>query len=244
MATYRTRRGARNYGIAIGIMQLDCSLPFIPGDVDNADTYDFPVIYKVVPGLSTKACLAGAPELARAAVETAVELEKQGVRAISSDCGFMLQFQGAVREAVKIPVCMSSLLQLPIIAASLAPARPIAVITADSKNLTPQFLARAGIAVPNKLIIAGLQDKPEFKTAVFDEKGSLDATLVEAEVIATMREIAREHPDLGAILFECSMLPPYARAVQDAVGLPVFDFVTMINHLHAATHQQRYAGAY
>jgi hypothetical protein len=244
MTTYRTRRGARNYGIAIGILQLDCSLPFIPGDVDNADTYDFPVIYKVVPGLSTKACLAGAPELARAAVETAVELERQGVRAISSDCGFMLQFQGAVREAVKIPVCMSSLLQLPLIAASLAPARPIAVITADSNNLTPQFLARAGISTANSLIIRGLQDKPEFKTAVFDEKGSLDATRVEAEVIETVRDIVREAADLGAVLFECSMLPPYARAVQDAVGLPVFDFVTMINHLHAATHQRRYAGAY
>jgi hypothetical protein len=244
MTTYKTRRGARNYGIAVGILQLDCSLPFIPGDVDNADTYDFPVIYKVVPGLSTKACLGGAPELARAAADCAVELEKQGVRAISSDCGFMLQFQAQVREAVRIPVCMSSLLQLPLIAASLAPARPIAVITADSKNLTPQFLARANIQVPNKLVIRGLQDKPEFKTAVFDEKGSIDAVQVEGEVVSTVRDILREHPDLGAILFECSMLPPYARAVQDAVGLPVFDFVTMINHLHAATHQQRYAGAY
>src|SRR6202166_3265865 len=188
MATYKTRRGARNYGIAGGILPLDCSLPFIPGDVDNADTYDFPVLYKVVPGLSTKACLAGAPELARAAVEAAVELEKQGVRAISSDCGFMLQFQTAVREAVRIPVCMSSLLQLPLIAASLAPARPIAVITADSSNLTPQFLARAGIATANSLIIRGLQDKREFKTAVFDEKGSIDATQVEAEVISTVRD--------------------------------------------------------
>jgi hypothetical protein len=63
-------------------------------------------------------------------------------------------------------------------------------------------------------------------------------------VIATVRDIVREHPHLGAVLFECSMLPPYARAVQDAVGLPVFDFVTMINHLHAATHRQRYSGAY
>src|SRR5260370_7950660 len=113
MATFKTRRGARNYGIAIGILQLDCSLPFIPGDVDNADTYDFPVIYKVVPGLSTKACLAGAPELARAAVETAVELEKQGVRAISSDFGFMLQFQAPGAEAVKIPLSLPTLLHLP-----------------------------------------------------------------------------------------------------------------------------------
>ncbi|MBL8672948.1 MAG: aspartate/glutamate racemase family protein [Alphaproteobacteria bacterium] len=244
MPIFKTRRGARNYGIAVGILQLDCSLPFIPGDVDNADTYDYPVIYKAVPGLSTAACLRGAPDLAQAVAAAAVELERQGVRAISSDCGFMLQFQDAVRDAVRIPVCMSSLLQLPMIAASLAPSRPIAVITADSTNLTPQFLKRAGIAPANALIIRGLQDQPEFKTAVFDEKGSIDSDLVESEVVAVTRDIARQHPDLGAILLECSMLPPYARAVQDAVGVPVFDFITMIDHLHAATHRQRYSGAY
>lgn len=245
MTVYRTRRGARNYGLAIGILQLDCSLPFIPGDVDNASTYGYPVLYRVVPGLSTAACLRGAPELATAAVEAAKELERQGVRAISSDCGFMLQFQDAVREAVEIPVAMSPLLQLPLIASSLAPSRPIGIITADSQNLTPEFLARAGVAPSNPLVIRGLQDRPEFKTAVFDEKGSLDATEVEAEVVAVAREILRDHPKkLGAILLECSMLPPYASAVQDAVGLPVYDFITMIDHLYAATHQERYDGAY
>src|SRR5260370_5639393 len=118
MMTYKTRRGARNYGIAVGILQLDCSLPFVPGDVDNADTYDFPVLYKVVPGLSTKACLSGAPELARAAVESAIELEEQGGRAISSDFRFMLQFQAQVREAVKGPLCLSGLPHLPLLPAT------------------------------------------------------------------------------------------------------------------------------
>jgi hypothetical protein len=244
MAIYRTRRGARNYGFAVGILQLDCSLPFIPGDVDNATTYRYPVLYKVVPGLSTAACLRGAPDLAAAAVAAAKELEVQGVRAISSDCGFMLQFQEAVREAVRIPVSMSSLVQLPLIASSLAASRPIAVVTADSANLTPEFLARAGISVPNQLIIRGLQDRPEFKTAVFDEKGSIDAELVEGEVVALCRQIKDEHRSLGAILLECSMLPPYAKAVQDAVGLPVFDFITMIDYLYAATHRRKYEGSY
>jgi len=32
--------------------------------------------------------------------------------------------------------------------------------------------------------------------------------------------------------------------VQDATGVPVFDFITMMNQLHAATHQRRYVGAY
>jgi hypothetical protein len=244
MTIYKTRRGARNYGLAIGILQLDCSLPFIPGDVDNAGTYGYPVLYRVVPGLSTAACLRGAPELSVAAVEAARELDKQGVRAISSDCGFMLQFQDAVRAAVKIPVAMSSMLQLPMIAATLARARPIAVITADSTNLTPEFLTRAGIMPANPLIIRGLQDQPEFKTAVFDEKGTIDAALVEAEVVSVARAIIRDNPSTGAILLECSMLPPYSRAIQDATGLPVYDFITMIDHLHAVTHQRRYDGAY
>ena len=244
MTIYKTRRGARNYGQAIGILQLDCSLPFVPGDVDNASTYSYPVLYRVVPGLSTAACLRGAPELAAAAITEAKELERQGVRAISSDCGFMLQFQDAVRQAVRIPVWMSSMLQLPMIAAGLAANRSIVVVTADSTNLTQEFLARAGVAVRNPVIIKGLQKMPEFKGAVLDEKGSIDAALIEEEVVGAVRQAKEESPSLGAVLLECSMLPPYARAVQEAVDLPVFDFVTMIDYLYAGTHRQRYSGFY
>lgn len=245
MTIYRTRRGARNYGFAVGILQLDCSLPFIPGDVDNASTYRYPVIYRAIPGLSTASCLRGAPEMTEAVVAAARDFETQGVRVISSDCGFMLQFQSAVREAVRIPVALSPLLQLPVIAASVAATRPIAIVTADSGNLTVDFLARAGLPIPaNPLVIRGLQDQPEFRSAVFDEKGTLDAARVEAEVVAVAQDIAREHPGLGAILLECSMLPPYASAVQQATGVPVFDFVTMIDQFHKATHQVPYQGFY
>jgi hypothetical protein len=242
---YRTRRGARNYGFAVGILQLDCSLPFIPGDVDNATTYDYPVIYRAIPGLSTASCLRGAPEMTEAVVQAARDFETQGVRVISSDCGFMLQFQAAVREAVRIPVALSPMLQLPIIASSLARGRPIGIVTADSANLTPAFLERAGLATPDHpLVIRGLQDQPEFRSAVFDEKGTLDAAQVETEVTGVALDMLRAHPDMGAVLLECSMLPPYASAVQQALGVPVFDFVTMIDQFHKATHQRRYHGSY
>ena len=238
MALYRKEAGAASAGQAIGILMLDCRLPFIPGDVGNASSYAYPVIYRTVPGLSTAVCLAGAPEFAAAAVEAARALAAEGVRGISSDCGFMLQFQEAVREAVQVPVCLSSLLQLPLIAASLAPSRPIAVVTADSANLTPAFLKRNGIAVENPILIRGMQDKPEFRSAVFDEKGTLDSDLITAETVAVVKEVKAEHPDLGAVLLECSMLPPYAKAVQDATGVPVYDFVTMIDYLEAAAGRE------
>ena len=38
---------------------------------------------------------------------------------------------------------------------------------------------------------------------------------------------------IRTILLECSNLPPYAAAVQAAVGLPVYDFVTMLHHVRA-----------
>jgi Asp/Glu/hydantoin racemase len=145
---------------------------------------------------------------------------------------------------VKVPVCLSSLLQLPLVARALDPSRPIGVITADSSNLTVDFLVRAGISVKNPLVIRGMQTEPEFKTAVFGEKGTLDSEAITEETVAVAKRMVREYPDMGAIILECSMLPPYAQAVQEATGLPVFDFVTMIDYMQSGTHQRAYAGSY
>ena len=37
--------------------------------------------------------------------------------------------------------------------------------------------------------------------------------------------------------------PPYAAAVQEAVGLPVFDFSTMIHQVYRAIRQSPYHGS-
>jgi len=37
-------------------------------------------------------------------------------------------------------------------------------------------------------------------------------------------------------------MAPYAHAVQEAVGLPVFDIQTLIRMVYAALHQQPYTG--
>ena len=49
------------------------------------------------------------------------------------------------------------------------------------------------------------------------------------ELVEGAKSLVKEHPEIGAILLECSDMPPYAAAVQNAVNLPVFDFTTMIN---------------
>lgn len=42
---YYMTEGQYMSGQTIGIMQLDAWLPFLPGNVSNADTFDFPVRY-------------------------------------------------------------------------------------------------------------------------------------------------------------------------------------------------------
>lgn len=52
---------------------------------------------------------------------------------------------------------------------------------------------------------------------------------VRREVVSAAKKLTKEHPDIGAILLECSDMPPYASAVQAEVRLPVFDFITQIH---------------
>ena len=248
MPVYQTRRSAESYGQAVGILLLDARAPLIPGDVGNAGSYNYPVRYSLVPGLTTLACLAGEPGFDDLVVEHAKALEAEGCRGISSDCGFMLQFQDRVAEAVDIPVALSSLLQLPFIARTIGPELTIGIITADSTSLSEELIARYRVGVPNPLAIYGMQDEPEFKRAIMEAGadgspyGKLDSDMINAETVRIAETLVAEHPDTGAILLECSVLPPYAKAVQNATGLPVFDFIDIIDYMQSGTHQRRYHG--
>jgi len=93
MGLYEVRTGAESYGHEIGILLVDCSTPFIPGDVGNASTYSYPVLYHTVQGCSLERLInLGDETLADTVVEAAKFLEQRGVKGITSDCGFMIRF--------------------------------------------------------------------------------------------------------------------------------------------------------
>ncbi len=245
MAVYQARKDADSYGHHIGILLVDCATPFIPGDVGNATTYAYPVLYRTIPGCTLdRLIVKGDPTLAAAVIETARELEGHGVRGITSDCGFMIRFQDALAGAMRVPVLLSPLIQLPMIAQALGRSRSVGVITADARHLGPDLLAIAGAGPETRVFVAGMEDKPAFRGPILDEDGDLDPEKIEQEVVEVAETLVRQHPDMGAILLECSNLPPYAHAVQAATGLPVFDFVTLIDSFQSATHRRAFHGAY
>jgi hypothetical protein len=239
---YTTPKGQVSSGEAIGILLLETSVPFIPGDVANATTYPFPVRFQKVKGFSVQRALSKDPSVYEDLHEAAWNLVQQGVRAVTGDCGFMGIHQKKLARELNVPVFLSSLLQIPFISLLVGEDAQVGIITADSKSLTDELLATVGVLDSTNLVIGGLEDRQQFYRFAIEETGSLDAVAVEKEVVTVAGELVAENPRIRAILLECSLLPPYGAAVQDAVNLPVFDYITMINFVFSAVVKQRYIG--
>lgn len=239
---HHARQGQVSTGEAIGILLLDTSVPFIPGDVANATTYDFPVRFRKVDGYTVEQALGKDPSVFDALKEAAEDLVAQGVRAVTGDCGFMALHQKRLADELGIPVFLSSLLQIPFIRSILDSAAKLGVITADSRSLDSELLAAVGVSDASNVVIAGLEDQHNFYRFAIEETGVLDTVAVEAEVVSVARQMVSDRRQVRAILLECSLIPPYGAAVQAAVNLPVFDYITMINFVFSAVVKQKYAG--
>ena len=244
MPVYNIQPRADAYGYCVGVLLLDCRQPFVPGDVGNATSYDYPVLYRTVPGAESPRVFVGDPELNDAVIEAAQELEAQGVKGISSDCGFFVNFQDLVREAVNVPVFMSSLIQMPLISSFLGKDQTLGVLTANTTALGNRVLELSGIEPDRELVIRGMQDNPLWYEAFKDPAEKIDTDVIEREVVNEAIAMKESSPRLGAIVLECSLMPPYAKAVYDATGVPVYDFMSVINYFQRATHQKPYTGYY
>ncbi|KAA3513711.1 hypothetical protein GOZ80_08365 [Agrobacterium vitis] len=110
MPKYVTRPAAESYGYAIGILAIDGGEP---GDVGNPSSYSYPVLYRSLhPGDVAEEDLV---------IGLARELFACGVRAIGGTGGSLFRHQRAVAAAVDIPVCLSPVACMPMVAATFLP---------------------------------------------------------------------------------------------------------------------------
>jgi aspartate/glutamate racemase len=242
---YHARRGQVAYGFSIGVLMLECNIPFVPGDVGNASTYDFPVQFLLVPGATGDAVINKQdPAITPNFVEAAKRLEAQGVRAITGDCAYMGAYQEAVADAVDVPVFLSSLMQVPLVLSMLRKSQKLAVLVANGQTVSDRLLRTVGIGeeIAARCVFRGLEDREHFRSVILEESGEIDVDRMEAEMVATATELVEADPSIGAFLLECSDMPPYGAAVQRATGRPVFDWIGFINYVHHAVVRTPYRG--
>jgi len=215
---------------SLGVVRLDYDYPPAPGDSDFPGSFGYDVYYRCVPGLTFEMCQSGQfTELVERRFADAIKhLEARGAYAITGDCGFMMAFQVLARKIAKKPIFMSSMVQCPIIAASLDPDDDILILTANGESLKPQkeiLLSSCGFDVSkDRFHIHGCQDVPGFDAVALGQKVPLEK--VQPGIIKLVKDILQQKPEIRAILLECTELPPYADALRYYTGLPVWDAIT------------------
>ncbi len=237
--------GRTLYGYSLGILMLEARFPRIPGDLGNASTFPYPVLYHVVQGASPeRVVLEGDPTLLEPFVQAARDLERGGVRAITTNCGFLAMFQRELADAVSVPVFTSSLMLVPLLAQMIGPRRRVGILTVYSPSLGERHWRGLGWSPDTMpLAIRGLERYPTFSRTLIGNEPRFETEAMQADLVAAARDLRAEHPDIGALLFECTNMAPYARAVQAALGgLPVFDIQTLIDHIYQSLHRRSYDG--
>ena len=234
------RGGKPLYGDFIGILMLNTRFPRIPGDHGHFSTFSFPVRHKIVETATVSRVAVRTDEsLLSEFIKASQELEEEGAKAITTCCGFLALFQPELARAVRVPVFTSSLLLIPLVHVMVG-GRKIAVITANSKNLTREHLRKAGVDPSIPLVIKGLEDKKEFSRVILGDSPEGDFRKIREEVAEAARELKEEHPDIAAVVLECTNLPPYAKLIQDILGVPVFDIVVFANMVYSAIARREF----
>jgi Asp/Glu/hydantoin racemase len=210
------------------------------GNIANPDTFDFSVMYKRVKGAYYQTVVVQPnAQVLEAMIQAARELEQEGIRAIATSCGFNAIFQRELANAVGVPVFASSLIQVPIVHRMLREDQRVGIITADREYLTEQHLEGAGITRTISVAIRGVEATEEFSKIRSDPNAILDVTRFQEEVVGVVVALVEENPDVGAIVLECTDLPPFAAAIRQATGLPVFDIVTLTNMIYESVAGDR-----
>jgi len=238
-------------GMGLGIILLDETYPGFPGDVRNPSAYPYPIQYEVAPGLDIKKLLhdSDKDQYLDTILTAALKLQKIGCRAIAAECGYFAFFQKEVAARLDIPVFMSSLLQVPWAQSIINPERVVGILMASKKALLEKHLLSVGVRPGTNYVVGDTMDDGQCRE--FDnlwteelrpEIPQADYQRAEEDFLGVATAFYEKHPNMGAMVLECTGFPPFARAVQRAINIPIFSWGTLLDFAHMVTVHRNYYG--
>lgn len=228
---------------AIGLLAWEYGLPLFSknvGDIINPRTFNFPLKIVRIKGASRETIVKNPnPEILNSMIEAAQQLEREGVKAITTSCGFNAILQKQLKNSVNIPVFTSSLIQVPLVYRMLRDDQKVGILTANESFLTEKHLRQVGIDKSIPLSIKGLEHTESFSKAGSNSRADVSTTEIRNEVIEVAKELVKQDSNIGALVLECTNLPPFAEAIQRETNLPVFDIVTLTNMVYQAVVRRK-----
>jgi len=240
-----TGRTSRPFiGIRVGIVTLDTAHDLVPGNMQHAQSFPFPVMYGVVKGVPFAQIAVGDEAATAPILAAALALEASGVDVIVGACGSFGHYQQAAAAVLSVPVCLSPLVQVPFLLSLLPATKKLAILFARTSAFTARVQQACTIGADHlsRLVLAEADGLEGFR-AVMDASLPLDDARLRREVAEHTRMIVQRDPAIGGWLIQCSDLPPYALDIAMATRLPVWDMTVLTCHLYRALAPVRYEAA-
>ncbi|MDP4128318.1 MAG: aspartate/glutamate racemase family protein [Bacillota bacterium] len=223
----RVKGGYNSYGQLAGILMLGSTTPRAPGDLGHALTFDFPVRYGFAPNFPFADLIDGKKENLHFVIEAVKDLKNQGSRFVAADCGLFSVFHQEVNAECGIPFLSSSLMMIPFLK-GIYPGKKIGVLTGDTRILSEKHLQPVGARLED-IAMEGLENSSEFQRVVIEHEDNLDLSFLERDTLQAGQRLIEKHPGIGAIILECTNLNTFKQSLQQQLGLPVYDMMSLVN---------------
>ena len=129
----------------------------------------------------------------------------------------------------------------------MPPKKSVIVVTAAKRLLTFEYFEAVGADINDRIKVIGLDDAPVFNSFCLVDKPMGQKGVNGFEFDAFRDELCELigeacDPEIGAIMLECTSLPPFAADIHEHTGLPVYDFIACVEWMHRAIVPKRYLG--
>lgn len=234
------RGGKTVFGASVGILMLETQFPRVVGDMGNAQTWPFPVQYRVVRGATPDLIVRNdATRLSDLFISAAKDLVASGADGITTNCGFLALIQAELSQAVGVPVATSSLMQVPWIQAMLPPGKRVGILTISKETLTDKHLEAANVAPDTPVF--GTDPDGEFSSGILNDRIELNFEQCHQDNMTAASKLMQQHSDIGAIVLECTNMVPYAAAIRKLTGVPVYTIYSFVNWFQAGLMPRRFS---
>ena len=218
--------------MSIGVLMLDTQFERLPGDIGHPASWPFELVYEVVDGATPEAVVtADEPNLLEPFLRGANALIKQGVSGITTTCGFLGIYQQALAKQCSVPVATSALLQYSMIRHHLSDEQSVGILTYRQSAISDNLLTQTGCDLNAPVV--GFAEDSNFYRWIMTGDNTIPRAKLETDVRHAVRKLTSRHQSLGAILCECTNLPPFIDSIRAETTLPVYDMTTLLHWFYA-----------
>lgn len=235
--------GNTSYGCVAGILSLYSTAPRLPGDPVNAQTFDFPVCHAVVDEVTIRDLIALDTRNVDRIISVAKALENRGVRFIATSCGLFAPFQKLIGEQLRVPFLSSALQMVSLLRGFWPAGRKVCVLTAHSGLLKEGHLRESGFGLQD-VVVKGMEDYPEFARIILEGGSDIDPEKFRREVRAAALDVRKSGRHVDLAVLECPSLITFRGEIQQALGVPVFDIVNLIDFFASGYRLKTFCAAY